>query len=272
MIDWSPALQVAASAAGSASEAIANWKNESAACKAIRKLFLHTVVDERGGIQKDFHRSQVADISFVATKLMLDGLVERRVHSVEVSNLTLPLHDPGRVRYFGYDSTTYKFWLENPTQNHVFSSPGVWPPLDAKRALTTEIIREINQKRITWFERPIDSVEKACVSVPFVTPFYAGDVALGRRKEKKLTADLTRLLHENCTRGQYRIPAECHQASIGDFSFWLTPLHSIISDRLVSYYFVVRHNKLSVHPKRAVAFHYWPDSGLHWVKIKIING
>lgn len=268
------AAGVAASAAGiDAREVISHWRNESIACRAIRKLFVCAVADEHGGIQEDFHKAEIAGISFVATKLALDGLVDGRIHSIEVSNLALHLHDPALVRYFGYDSTTRKFWREKPTHRHALGSPGVWPPLDEKIASAEVVIRELIEAGFSWFDPPLGTVHLRAEVPPYAkgTTFTTGLPDVWRR-EKRLVAHIANLLEEHLFQGrQYQIPAERCTATIGDLSFWLTPLYSSMAAHPVSYYIVVRHNKLSVHPKRAVAFHYWPGTRLDWVRVKVIN-
>lgn len=271
-MDWNPGVQAAGMAAPAAGTAIEHWSNESTACRAIRKLFVCAVADEQGGIQEDFHTEQIEGISFVATKLTLDGLVEGRIHSIEVSNLALQLHDPARVRYFGYDSTTYKFWREKPTHRHALGSPGVWPPLDEKIASNEAIVRELIEIGFSWFDPPPGVTRLRAEVPPYAkgTIFTTGLPDVGPR-EKRLVTDLVHLLEEHCFQGQYQIPAERRTATIGDLSFWLTPLYSSMAKHPVSYYIVVRHNKLSVHPKRAVAFHYWRGARLDWVRVTVIN-
>jgi hypothetical protein len=66
--------------------------------------------------------------------------------------------------------------------------------------------------------------------------------------------------------GEYRIPPERQRWEVGDLSFWLTPLRSGMSEtRIASYYVVVRHNRLRIHPKRVVAFIYCPGTRLRWI-------
>jgi hypothetical protein len=273
MIFWSAILKVAGGvvagiAGDEAVKAVVNWRDEAEACEAIGRLFHSTVVDDRGGIQEDWHKGckqQVADLSFATTQLKLDGLVEGPVYYVEVVNLTLPGSDPSRVRYFGYDSTTFGFWLEKPTSNHALGTPSVWPPVGTKAASTKAIDREHRQAGVTWFDRPLSTGEKVFWGVPVFVPAFAEKMIFDRIQERKLVANLARLLHENCIQGQYQIPQERHRFDVDDLSFWLTPLRTIMSDRAASYYVVVLHNKLSLHPKRVVAFHYRPGSDLRWV-------
>lgn len=192
MAFWSVTLKIAGGVvAGIVGDegvkAIVNWRDESQACEAISILFHSCVVDERGEIREGRNggfEHQVADLSFVATPLKLDDLVAGSVYCVEVANLTLPGSDPSRVRYFGYDSNKFTFWLEKPSSNHMLSAPSVWPPISTEEASIEAIEREVTQAGVTWFQCPLTPGMKAFWALPTSVPTFAVVHTLLRRQEK----------------------------------------------------------------------------------------
>lgn len=259
---WSTILKiaggVAASAGGDAAKgAIVDWRDELRACESLKILFHQAILDSEGHIQKEREQYETAGISFTLTRLKLDDLVKHPVYHVEVINLALPGDNPSRVRHFGYNSANHQLWLAKPTDPHILRAPSGWPVVcSGKMKSIWEIDKETSKAGTSWFQRPLSRGEKALLGIPIMWGASGLIMGASRMNDINATQKITVLLHQHCVQGEYYISPERHQVDVDDFSFWLTPLRTAMSDQTVLYHLVVLNRRLPSHPKRAVAFIY----------------
>jgi hypothetical protein len=211
----------------------------------------------QGQVRPDRERFEIDDIVFTSTCLDLDGLVSRPVHHVEVLNRTLPVDDTDRVRHFGYNSADFRMWLEKPTAS-LLRPPHGWPVLAPAKAPTWKEAWVIDKEEAkgAWFTRPLSAGEKGLWGVPVMWGAFALFKGAMTWQDKTAVARISELLDRHVVRGQYHIPEERRRLDVDGLGFWLTPLRSAVSEQTVLYHAVVLNRELSLHPKRAVAFHY----------------
>lgn len=238
-----------------------SWHNEAKAREAIDQLFRHTMLDAQGNIPADRRRQEAAGLSLVATQLNVTGLVDHPVYSVEVINLALPGDDPSRVRYFGYDSGTFRLWPEKPVRNALIA-PSIWPPT-YKAASYFDKPRELPPIPLdsSWLLRSRYGAAKMLNET--LTPAEAFRMHRFPMDLRMLVEHVTELLHQHAGQDQFQIPPELQQFTEGNLSIWITPLMSGMSELSATYYVIVRHNKIiRRYPKGIVVFHYHPGFGL----------
>lgn len=237
-------------------EAVLGWRDEIKACETLSLLFHQAILDENGLLPQERQQVTISHISFTATRLRLSGLLKDPVYHVEVVNQKLSGDNPKRVRYFGYNTGNYEFWLERPFR---LSAPPVgwrvmWP-----HGRQFYIDPRLNNLDSDWFvvtlglspPQPIDWI-------PIINRFV--DIHRINQDHKQNVRALERirgLLLDGDTDTSYQISMEHFPVHTENTSLWLTPLRSIVSEKALLYHVVAVNKRLpDDHPIRTLAFFY----------------
>ncbi|NUK05659.1 hypothetical protein [Streptomyces lunaelactis] len=226
-------------------QVVEDWLNGTKATEAAQMLFHQAILDEQGRVPAERRLTEEAGLRFAVTPLHLSDEVRGPVHFIEATNTLIDGNKPERTRHFCHNGVNQEFRLTGPRSALSGGEPAVCKLSRVTDPNPASVVTEPSD----WF------VHRTMASPHLYVPFYGMYKIVSDTKQNRRAADLvTSAFRQECVSSQGRVIADDSPVTVGDLSFWVTPLRSTGGSGRVIFHHVLVVNTAAAknHPLRVL--------------------